>query len=67
MKWLNLKPTKGMCTYVFQDSSQADPSQILTKDEVRDSIFIEKCNVNFIKHTLCSHLSKKQFKQCPDC
>lgn len=48
-----------MCTYVFQDSSQADSSQILTKDKVRDSIFMEKHNFNFIKHTLCSHLFKK--------
>lgn len=69
MKRLNLRPTKGMCTYVsFKIHHRADSTQIpAEKDIVRELIFMEKHNFNIIRYTLCSNLFEKYFKQCPHC
>lgn len=69
MKRLNLRPTKGMCTYVnFKIHHWADSTQVSAeKDMVRELVFMGKHNFNIIKHTLCSNRFEKTFKQCPHC
>lgn len=69
MKRLNLRPAKGMCTYVsFKICHRADSTQIpAEKDIVRELIFMEKSNFNIRKYTLCSNLFEKYFKQRPLC